>query len=57
MSKILLLGICVLAILGNMAMGSVAISVDASRPIGPFNPICREFAQGGESAGPSTSDR
>ena len=33
-------------------MGSVAVSVDASRPIGPFNPINRDFAQGGESTDP-----
>jgi len=51
MTKLIVLTICVI-ILGNMAMGSVAVSVDASRPIGPFNPINRDFAQGGESTDP-----
>ena len=47
-----LLGICVLLAICSSAMGSVAISIDASKPIGPFNPICRDFAQGGESTDP-----
>ena len=54
MSKLLTFWICMLlpVMLAGVSMGSVAISVDASKPIGHFNPICRDFAQGGESADP-----
>jgi len=40
------------AVCAGSAMGSIAISVDVSKPIGVFNPLCRDFAQGGESADP-----
>lgn len=54
MSKHLLAGLCIAltVICAGMAMGAIAVSVDASKPIGQFNPICRDFAQGGESADP-----
>jgi hypothetical protein len=48
--KLLILGLLITC--SCSAMGSVAVSVDASRPIGPFNPINRDFAEGGESADP-----
>lgn len=49
-----LLALCLLLTLvcAGVAVGSIAISVDASKSIGPFNPICRDFGQGGESADP-----
>ncbi len=44
---------CILPVIcTGIAMGSVAVSVDASKPIGTFNPINRDFAQGGESSDP-----
>ncbi len=54
MSKHLVPTLCILltAVCAGMAMGTVAVSVDASKSIGPFNPICRDFGQGGESADP-----
>jgi hypothetical protein len=54
MMKLLVLGICIVltAFCAGIAMGSVAIAVDASKPIGPVNPIWQDFAQGGESADP-----
>lgn len=54
MMKLLVLGICIVltAFCAGIAMGSVAVSVDASKPIGPVNPIWQDFAQGGESADP-----
>ena len=50
MIKLFILGLLITCL--GEAMGSVAISIDASKPIAPFNPICRDFAQGGESADP-----
>lgn len=44
--------VCALWLAGSRAVGNVAISVDASKPIGPVNPIWQDFAQGGESADP-----
>ena len=38
--------------LAGGAKCSISISVDVSRPIGAYNPLCRDFAQGGESADP-----
>lgn len=43
---ILILSVCA------CAEAAVAVSVDAAKPIGPFNPISRDFGQGGESADP-----
>lgn len=46
------IGVMLLAVCAGAATGAVAISVDASKPVGPFNPINRDFAQGGESTDP-----
>jgi len=51
MRTLLLIGILIVAVCAH-AVGAIAISVDASKSIGPFNPICRDFGQGGESADP-----